>query len=127
MKRVVLAAAVLLLGAGTASARDNVSFSINLNVDPYVTTTRVREIAPVVTPVYYPAPRTVDWRPVTVASRGDDDCRTVIRKIYRNGVLVGTRARTVCTDDFPGEERYRAYDRRGGWRHRGHDRHCDDD
>ncbi len=121
MKRVILAAAVLLFGAGTASARDNVSFSINYNVDPYFTT-RVQEFAPVVTPVYYPPPR-----PVTVAVHDDDDCRTVIRNIYRNGILVERRARTVCTDDYPGEERYRAYDRRGGWRHSGHDRHCDDD
>lgn len=123
MKRVVLAAAVLLLGAATASARDNVSFSINLNVDPYVTTTRVREIAPVVTPVYYPAPRTVDWRPVTVASRGDDDCRTVIKKIYRNGVLVEKRVRTVCADSYPMEERYREHDRWSGGQRRGHERH----
>lgn len=126
MKRVVLAAAVLLIGAGTASARDNVSFSINLNVDPYITT-RVREIAPVVTPVYYPAPRTVDWRPVTVAARGDDDCRTVIKKIYRNGVLVGKRARTVCTDSYPTEERYREHDRWNGWQRRGYERHGHDD
>lgn len=126
MKRVILAAAVLLFGAGVASARDSVSFSINVDLDPYVTT-RVREIAPVVTPVYYPAPRTVDWRPVTVAARGNDDCRTVIRKIYRNGVLVGKRARTVCTDPDPMEDRYREHDRWNGWRHRSHDRHGDDD
>lgn len=126
MKRVILAAALLLFGAGVASARDSVSFSINYTIDPYATT-RVRDCAPAVTPAYYPAPRTVDWRPATIAARDADDCRTVVRNIYRNGILVERRVRTICADEFPGEERYRAYDRRGGWRHRGLARHGDDD
>lgn len=123
MKRVILAAALLLFGAGAASARDNISFSINYTIAPYATT-RVPESAP----VYYPTYRTVDWRPVTVATRTDDDCRTVFRKIYRNGVLVERRASTVCTDEYPGADRYyREYDWRGDCRHNGHSRHGDDD